>query len=179
MRRPGISRPSMSRCPAWLAGVENPLDLYLLQHGIQLWRRGLTEGRIKRLDRLGLGRSRTRAAEISHPPQPRRSTTKTLEAGLLTNGSSYSPTPSQWIIHQWLPQLAFVPDHSGASVRELHPLPACSASIATIETGSRKNISPEPGDVKAILLEGLPRQNLQKLFSRSPSLSQPGGVYLP
>ena len=58
---------------------------------------------------------------------------QTIEAGLLTDGSSYSPTPSRWIIDQWLPQLAFVPDHSGASVRELHPLPACSTSIATTE----------------------------------------------
>jgi hypothetical protein len=53
---------------------------------------------------------------------------QTIEAGLLTDGSSYSPTPSRWMTHQWLPQLAFVPDHSGASVREFHPLPACSAS---------------------------------------------------
>jgi hypothetical protein len=80
---------------------------------------------------------------------------QTIEVGLLTDGSSYSPTPSRWITHQWLPQLAFVPDHSGASVRELHPLPACSTSIAITEKISRKNISPEPTDVKAILPEGL------------------------
>ena len=80
---------------------------------------------------------------------------QTIEVGLLTDGSSYSPTPSRWITHQWLPQLAFVPDHSGASVRELHPLPACSTSIAISEKISRKNISPEPTDVKAILPEGL------------------------
>jgi hypothetical protein len=29
--------------------------------------------------------------------------------------------------------LAFVPDHSGASVRELHPLPAYFTSIAITE----------------------------------------------
>jgi hypothetical protein len=80
---------------------------------------------------------------------------QTIEAGLLTDGSSYSPTPSRWIIDQWLPQLAFVPDHSGASVRELHPLPACSTSIAIAEKISWKNISPGPTDVKAILSEEL------------------------
>ena len=53
---------------------------------------------------------------------------QTIEAGLLTDGSSYSPTPSQW-----LPKLAFVPDHSGASARELHPLPARFTSIAITE----------------------------------------------
>jgi hypothetical protein len=30
----------------------------------------------------------------------------------------------------WLILLAFIPDHSGASVRELHPLPLCPTSIA-------------------------------------------------
>jgi hypothetical protein len=59
---------------------------------------------------------------------------QTIEAGLLTDGSFYSPTPSRWMTHQWLPLLAFVPDHSGASVRELHPLPACLASIAITES---------------------------------------------
>jgi hypothetical protein len=47
-----------------------------------------------------------------------------LEAGLLTLGSSYWPTPSQRWSRQWSIPLAFVPDHSGASVRELHPLPS-------------------------------------------------------
>ena len=47
-----------------------------------------------------------------------------LEAGLLTLGSSYWPTPSQRLPRQWSIPLAFVPDHSGASVRELHPLPS-------------------------------------------------------
>jgi hypothetical protein len=79
---------------------------------------------------------------------------QTIEAGLLTDGSPYSPTPSRWITHQWLLQLAFVPDHSGASVRELHPLPACSTSIAITGKNSSKNISSEPTDVKAILPEG-------------------------
>jgi hypothetical protein len=55
---------------------------------------------------------------------------KAIEVGLLTLGSSYWPTPSRWVPHQWLFLLAFVPDHSGASVRELHPLPVCSTSIA-------------------------------------------------
>jgi len=55
---------------------------------------------------------------------------KAIEAGLLTDGSSYSPTPSQPSDGQWLVQLAFVPDHSGASVRELHPLPVSSTHIA-------------------------------------------------
>jgi hypothetical protein len=66
---------------------------------------------------------------------------QTIEAGLLTDGSSYSPTPSRWIIDQWLPQLAFVPDHSGASVRELHPLPACSTSIAITENVLKKYLT--------------------------------------
>jgi hypothetical protein len=53
-----------------------------------------------------------------------------IEAGLLTRGSSYSPTPSQPFRGQWLTLLAFVPAYSGASVRELHPLPVSSTSIA-------------------------------------------------
>jgi hypothetical protein len=53
-----------------------------------------------------------------------------MEAGLLTHGSSYLPTPSQRMARQWLVLSAFVPVHSGASVRELHPLPASSTYIA-------------------------------------------------
>jgi hypothetical protein len=53
-----------------------------------------------------------------------------IEAGLLTDGSSYSPTPSQRCIGQWRVQLAFVPAHSGAAVRDLHPLPVSFTSIA-------------------------------------------------
>jgi hypothetical protein len=55
-----------------------------------------------------------------------------LEAGLLTCGSSYSPTPSQPSPGQWLALLAFVPAYSGASVRDLHPLPVSVISIARI-----------------------------------------------
>jgi hypothetical protein len=55
---------------------------------------------------------------------------QTTEVGLLTDGSSYSPTPSQWLPGSWLVLLAFVPAHSGASVRDLHPLPRSSTSIA-------------------------------------------------
>jgi hypothetical protein len=55
---------------------------------------------------------------------------KAIEAGLLACGSSYSPTPSQPSDGQWLVQLAFVPAYSGASVRDLHPLPVSSTSIA-------------------------------------------------
>src|SRR5882724_10311658 len=51
-----------------------------------------------------------------------------LEAGLLTDGSSYSPTPSQRSLCQWRILLAFVPAHSGASVRDFHPLPVSSTS---------------------------------------------------
>jgi hypothetical protein len=58
---------------------------------------------------------------------------KAIEAGLLTLGSSYLPMPSQRLTRQWLMRLAFVPDYSGASVRELHPLPACFTSIAITE----------------------------------------------
>ena len=53
-----------------------------------------------------------------------------IEAGLLTCGSSYSPTPSQPSCGQWPALLAFVPAYSGASVRELHPLPASVTYIA-------------------------------------------------
>jgi hypothetical protein len=53
-----------------------------------------------------------------------------MEAGFLTHGSFYWPTPSQRLARQWLILLAFVPVHSGASVRELHPLPASFTSIA-------------------------------------------------
>ena len=123
----------VSRCPCLAGGVENLLDMDLLQHGTRSRWRGSTEGRIKSLDWLVLGRSRdvqqTSLTLLSREGVRRQ----TLEAGLLTDGSSYSPTPSRWITHQWLPQLAFVPDHSGASVRELHPLPACSTSIAITE----------------------------------------------
>jgi hypothetical protein len=61
-----------------------------------------------------------------------------IEAGLLTRGSSYSPTPSQPSRGQWRALLAFVPAHSGASVRELHPLPVSSTSIARITIDSRE-----------------------------------------
>ena len=53
-----------------------------------------------------------------------------IEAGLLTCGSSYSPTPSQPYRGQWHALLAFVPAYSGASVRDLHPLPVSIISIA-------------------------------------------------
>jgi hypothetical protein len=53
-----------------------------------------------------------------------------MEAGFLTYGSSYLPTPSQRMARQWHVLLAFVPVHSGASVRELHPLPASITYIA-------------------------------------------------
>ena len=55
-----------------------------------------------------------------------------IEAGFLTCGSSYSPTPSQPSRGQWPALLAFVPAYSGASVRELHPLPVSLISIARI-----------------------------------------------
>jgi hypothetical protein len=55
---------------------------------------------------------------------------QTLKTGLLTDGSSYLPTPSQRLLRQWHLLLAFVPAHSGASVREFHPLPVSSASRA-------------------------------------------------
>jgi hypothetical protein len=51
-----------------------------------------------------------------------------IEVGLLTCGSSYSPTPSQPSRGQWPALLAFVPAYSGASVRDLHPLPVSSTS---------------------------------------------------
>ena len=55
-----------------------------------------------------------------------------IEVGLLTCGSSYSPTPSQPSHGQWPALLAFVPANSGASVRDLHPLPVSLISIARI-----------------------------------------------
>jgi hypothetical protein len=60
-----------------------------------------------------------------------------IEVGLLTRGSSYSPTPSQPSRGQWPALLAFVPAYSGASVRELHPLPVSLISIARIMIDSR------------------------------------------
>jgi hypothetical protein len=58
---------------------------------------------------------------------------QTIEAGLLTDGSSYWPTPSQWSAHRWRLSLAFVPDHSGASVRDPHPLPVYFTPTACIK----------------------------------------------
>jgi hypothetical protein len=55
---------------------------------------------------------------------------KAIEVGLLTRGSSHSPTPSQPFDGQWYVPLAFAPAHSGASVRDLHPLPASVTYIA-------------------------------------------------
>jgi hypothetical protein len=55
---------------------------------------------------------------------------KAIEVGLLTRGSSYLPTPSRPFDGQWFVLLAFVPAHSGTSVRDLHPLPSSSTSIA-------------------------------------------------
>jgi hypothetical protein len=61
-----------------------------------------------------------------------------IEVGLLTCGSSYSPTPSQPFRGQWPALLAFVPAYSGASVRELHPLPVSLISIARSAIRSRE-----------------------------------------
>jgi hypothetical protein len=63
------------------------------------------------------------------------------EVGLLTCGSSYSPTPSQPSRGQWPALLAFVPAYSGASVRELHPLPASVTYIVST------NLFPQEGIV--------------------------------
>ena len=63
---------------------------------------------------------------------------KAIEVGLLTRGSSYSPTPSRPCGGQWLVLLAFVPAHSGASVRDLHPLPVSLISIANIVISDRE-----------------------------------------
>jgi transposase-like protein len=73
-----------------------------------------------------------------------------LEAGLLTLGSSYWPTPSQRLPRQWSIPLAFVPDHSGASVRELHPLPSSSTSRAATAIVTLL-VSPRVTYVKPIL----------------------------
>ena len=61
---------------------------------------------------------------------------KAIEVGLLTCGSSYSPTPSQPSRGQWPALLVFVPAYSGASVRELHPLPKSIISRANIATSA-------------------------------------------
>jgi hypothetical protein len=84
---------------------------------------------------------------------------KAIEAGLLTLGSSYSPTPSQRLVRSWLILLAFVPDHSGASVRELHPLPSDSTSIAAT-ANVLIHISSGAPDVKYIL----PNQPVPEAF---------------
>jgi hypothetical protein len=74
---------------------------------------------------------------------------KAIEAGLLTDGSPYSPTPSQRLPRSWLILLAFVPDHSGAPVRDLHPLPIGSTSIAAISS-VRQEVTSSAADVKKI-----------------------------
>jgi hypothetical protein len=61
-----------------------------------------------------------------------------IEVGLLTCGSSYSPTPSQPSRGQWHALLVFVPAYSGASVRDLHPLPVSFISIARIAMWPRE-----------------------------------------
>jgi hypothetical protein len=61
-----------------------------------------------------------------------------IEIGLLTCGSSYSPTPSQPSCGQWPALLVFVPAYSGASVREFHPLPESLISIARIALRPRR-----------------------------------------
>jgi hypothetical protein len=72
-----------------------------------------------------------RTETIPHAPRTaKEGFVKAIEGGLLTLGSSYWPTPSQRYPRQWRLPLAFVPDHSGASVRDLHPLPNSSTSIA-------------------------------------------------
>jgi hypothetical protein len=70
-----------------------------------------------------------------------------IEVGLLTCGSSYSPTPSQPSRGQWLVLLAFVPAYSGASVRDLHPLPVSLISIARVAIQGRE-LSPGATHVK-------------------------------
>jgi hypothetical protein len=78
-----------------------------------------------------------RTETIPHAPRTaKEGFVKAIEAGLLTLGSSYWPTPSQRSPHKWRLSLAFVPDHSGASVRELHPLPSSSTSIAVTANGA-------------------------------------------
>jgi hypothetical protein len=71
-----------------------------------------------------------------------------LEVGLLTRGSSYLPTPSQPSRGQWHSLLAFVPAYSGASVRDLHPLPVSFSSRARITIRS-KEVSPGATNVKS------------------------------
>ena len=70
-----------------------------------------------------------------------------LEVGLLTCGSPYWPTPSERFPDSWPLLLAFVPAYSGASVRELHPLPESLISIARIAIRSR-DLSPGAANVK-------------------------------
>jgi len=72
-----------------------------------------------------------------------------LEAGLLTCGSSYWLTPSERLPDSWPILLAVVPDHSGASVRELHPLPSSSTSRAATASVITQ-VPPEVPDVKNI-----------------------------
>jgi hypothetical protein len=73
-----------------------------------------------------------------------------IEVGLLTCGSSYSPTPSQPFCGQWPALLAFVPAYSGASVRDLHPLPVSLISIARVAIDSRE-LSSGAANVKSCL----------------------------
>jgi len=73
-----------------------------------------------------------------------------LEAGLLTLGSSYWLTPSERLPDSWPILLAVVPDHSGASARELHPLLSSSTSRATTAIVDLL-LTPDMVDVKSIL----------------------------
>jgi hypothetical protein len=95
------------------------------------WSRGGKVQQLKKIPTQGLGGN----AEKGHTSRSslREGVFVTaIEAGLLTYGSSYSPTPSQPSRGQWPALLVFVPAHSGASVRDLHPLPVSRISIARI-----------------------------------------------
>jgi hypothetical protein len=89
-----------------------------------------------------------------------------IEVGLLTCGSSYSPMPSQPSRGQWPALLAFVPAYSGASVRDLHPLPISLISIARIAIDARalssaQHMSSLVFGISANLLHGCEPCNLQ------------------
>jgi hypothetical protein len=73
-----------------------------------------------------------------------------LEVGLLTCGSPYWPMPSERFPDSWPLLLAFVPAYSGASVRDLHPLPRSSTSRAATTTVNPL-LAPDMIDVKPIL----------------------------
>jgi hypothetical protein len=94
-------RPGVTITPTCMAGVENPLDIERRPIGHKGGREDQQRGEYKATTGWYSGAV---VPQISHTLLSREGVGRqTMEAGLLTDGSSYSPTPSQWMTHQWLP----------------------------------------------------------------------------